>query len=488
MSVFGEAITVTILPGVGDEWYAFDVDTNTLYAGENVRKLDLSGLPIVALPDNFDTFQSLVEVKFDHCEFLYLPPVLARCGNLKIISFVGNGMVWVPERSLPTGLVWLNLAHNQLAFVPRSIVLCQDLEICDLRNNRLDYLPCEMMRCRSLRILCLRNNRFRARHYWLRFMESLAHLDYSENPTSRDLSPHPRRYGRTFTRDWEDAEANLINPGYKVLLVMTTNNLPKPSLVGVEGRFSAYQRQSFQDMMSPSDFVHIQGTMCHNLDSDFWKLPVVNVVPNKTRSHFSLVGYFQPGEVMQLQRLSEREPGSMRLRDVLTIMLDVAKASTYFHKNHSVFPTLEVSHLFTYRGETVWLLDEATLVRDYRRHRFWDKIEIKAMGNLMKNLLLLAKYKKIDSLIWDKLYEFQTRLVDPINRRRPSWVEVIEKLELLKDLAYRCDKPSLRQKFGRLARRLKTTVKIYLTFPNDGRDRELGERSSSEAPSSTVIE
>ncbi|KAI1262651.1 hypothetical protein F5Y18DRAFT_438779 [Xylariaceae sp. FL1019] len=474
MSVPDEPITVNILPGVGDEWYHFDPVTQTLSAGGGLRKLDLSGFPICALPDNFERFQNLVEVNFNDCKFAFLPPQLGRCKNLLIIRMERNQMSWVPEESLPKGLERLGLANNRLCHFPRSIGLCTKLEICDLKGNYLSYLPADMAKCVNLKILCLDTNRFRVRHSWLREMPNLSHLDFSNNPCSRDLSDHPRRFGRTFTRDWVDTESNLTIPGYKVLLVMTTKNLPRSSLAGIEGRFSAYQHQSFQDMMGAPEFVHVQGTMCDPLNG-FLEDPEISVVPNQVRTHFSLVGQIQRGEVWQLERLVSRKKGSMELRDILTVMVEVAKTSAYFHKNHCTFPRLTPERIFFHKGETVLLLDEMMVVRDYQRHTRWDKIEIRAMGDIVDELLDLAKYRKLHRVIRERIELLSCRMEDRDPEKRPSWIEVIETLELLRDLSYGGEKYSLRHKATRLVHRLRSTVKRYMTPSDDSRDEDLGE-------------
>ncbi|KUI55408.1 Leucine-rich repeat-containing protein 28 [Cytospora mali] len=162
--------------------------------GETLEQLDLSGTGLSSLPSNIG--QSLPNLKiafFSQCAFDIFPRELASCPQLEMVAFRGNGMISIPEGSLPPMLRWLILTDNGLTALPSSIGKCERLQKCMLAGNHLETLPEEMQNCKKLGLLRLSSNELSSLPDWLFEMPELAFLSFAGNPCSTHLADMDRK-------------------------------------------------------------------------------------------------------------------------------------------------------------------------------------------------------------------------------------------------------------------------------------------------------
>ncbi|CCC12797.1 hypothetical protein SMACR_07641 [Sordaria macrospora] len=159
-----------------------------LSLGTTLTHLDLSGTGLSSLPSNFGTS---------------LP-------NLRILS---NGMVSIPEGSLPTKtLRWLILTDNKIEKLPEDLGRCENLEKCMLAGNSLSSLPASVGEgWKNLALLRLSANRFESIPQWLfTNLPKLAFLSFAGNPcVEKQTGEATAKAGKRFDLEaieWEKLE------------------------------------------------------------------------------------------------------------------------------------------------------------------------------------------------------------------------------------------------------------------------------------------
>ncbi|KAK0615203.1 hypothetical protein B0T17DRAFT_620003 [Bombardia bombarda] len=153
-----------------------------LELGDELEQLDLSGTGLSSLPSNLGSALPNLKIAFfSDCNFAIFPKQLAQCPNLEMVAFRNNGMVEIPEDSLPLQLRWLILTGNRIASLPASIGRCTRLQKCMLAGNQLQHLPTEMAQCRKLGLLRLSVNRFESLPPWLFTLPELAFVSFAGN-------------------------------------------------------------------------------------------------------------------------------------------------------------------------------------------------------------------------------------------------------------------------------------------------------------------
>ena len=158
---------------------------------DTLEILDLSGIPLSSLPDDFSRLHKLKILFLSDCDFATFPPQLARCRSLEMIAFKNNHMTTIPEGSLPRKLRWLILTNNDIQNLPGSIGQCHRLQKCMLAGNRLTNLPPEMAQCRKLGLLRLSANNLASLPDWLFQLPELCFLSFAGNPCSKLVLDNP---------------------------------------------------------------------------------------------------------------------------------------------------------------------------------------------------------------------------------------------------------------------------------------------------------
>lgn len=150
-------------------------------ARDGVRKLDLGGRGLTALPPEIGTLTSLEELNcadnllddlpdalegcsslrvlfFLRCRFTRVPRVVGRLPSLFMLSFKSNLLEEVGEDALPPSLGWLILTDNRLRALPASLGRLPLLRKLMLASNALGDLP-DLRGLRALELLRVSDNR-----------------------------------------------------------------------------------------------------------------------------------------------------------------------------------------------------------------------------------------------------------------------------------------------------------------------------------------
>ncbi len=149
---------------------------------DSLEILDLSKNQLTSLPDDLPKLKQLRIIFLNNNHFREIPPVLADCPNLSMVSFKSNQIERLDSDALPESIRWLILTDNQLEALPRSIGKCTRLQKFMLAGNRLTSLPDELAGCTNLELIRLAANQLTTLPSEILRLPKLSWLAYAGNP------------------------------------------------------------------------------------------------------------------------------------------------------------------------------------------------------------------------------------------------------------------------------------------------------------------
>lgn len=152
---------------------------------DSLEILDLSNNRLSELPSNLDQFTELRILFLSNNDFDHIPAVLARCPKLEMISFKSNRVVRVDEDVLPINTRWLILTDNKIENLPDSMGKLHRLQKLALAGNCLTSLPESMTECKNLELARLSANELTSMPDWLFQLPKLSWLAFSGNVFNR---------------------------------------------------------------------------------------------------------------------------------------------------------------------------------------------------------------------------------------------------------------------------------------------------------------
>ena len=159
-----------------------DFPQELLALSEHIEILDMSGNNLTALPDNFSMFKHLKILFLSDNQFDHIPSVIADCPQLEMIGFKNNQIKEISETALPLKTRWLILTDNKIEKLPDSMGQLTRLKKLALAGNQLTALPETMSQCHELELIRLSANKFEHMPDWLFQLPKLAWLAFSGNP------------------------------------------------------------------------------------------------------------------------------------------------------------------------------------------------------------------------------------------------------------------------------------------------------------------
>jgi Leucine-rich repeat (LRR) protein len=122
--------------------------------------LDLSGGPLMHLPDDMGRLTKLRMLFCSGTRFVRLPTSLGDCPSLSQVGFRGAGIREVPGEAIPPNLRWLTLTDNSIEELPSELGRRPALQKLMLAGNRLRELPASLANASSLELVRIGANQF----------------------------------------------------------------------------------------------------------------------------------------------------------------------------------------------------------------------------------------------------------------------------------------------------------------------------------------
>jgi hypothetical protein len=349
-----------------------------------------------------------------------------------MIGFKGNQITHLSAKALPTKLRWLILTDNRLQQLPSEIGDCADLQKLMLSGNRLRELPEAMAACTRLELLRIAANRFERLPAWLSRLPRLAWLAFAGNPFS-DAIEKEAMTGLTVKHvDWRSLDfQHALGEGASGIIyrahrtsehgvhpvavkvfkgAVTSDGLPRseksacllagehPNLISVQGRLHGH----------PNDAL---GMVMPLIDPSFTNLAGPPSLESCTRDVYAPDARFSLSQLMGIAQ-------------------GVAAAAAHLHAKG-------VMHGDLYAHNILWNEKGECLLGDFGAASFLptydeefrqglQRIEVRALGCLLEELLERCDVSPNGQTIVGALYALQQRCVQSQNEARPMFKEIVD--------------------------------------------------------------
>ncbi len=390
---------------------------------DTLEVLDLTDNKLSELPENFGDFKKLKILFLSNNNFTELPTVLAECPNLSMIGIRNNQINTVAENALPLSTRWLILTDNNIELLPESMGDLSLLQKCMLSGNRLTSLPKSMAQCHNLELIRIAVNHFTTLPSFLLKLPKLSWLAYSGNPF---CEKHPDCDTPLKEIAWEDLEVQ------EVLGEGASGLISKALYAGEEVAIKVFKGEITSDGLPEEEMninismgqhphlvdVHARVTG-HPEDKDVLMLELIP-------PHFFNLGL--PPTLETCSRDVYPEGFSLSLAHTLKILQGIADASTHMH-------TRGIMHGDLYAHNIMIDAEANSILGDFGGASFFEpkeveirngleRLEVRAFGCLVEELLELSKHDSGDTHIRNALITLQNRCMHEVNHNRPLFGEI----------------------------------------------------------------
>jgi len=153
---------------------------NSVKEAYEIRRLDLSGLSLQSLPEEFALLESLVFLNLSNNLLSELPASFVKLSKLNNLDLKRNAFKTVPKALLQLDLGVVNFSSNELEDVGTLFDIAS-LRVCDLSFNHLSQLELDIQEHLNLRTLNLSGNFFKVIPQSIGTLVELQRLNLSQN-------------------------------------------------------------------------------------------------------------------------------------------------------------------------------------------------------------------------------------------------------------------------------------------------------------------
>ena len=390
---------------------------------DTLEVLDLTDNKLSELPENFGAFKKLKILFLSNNNFSALPIVLAQCPNLSMIGFRNNQIDTVRENSLPLSTRWLILTDNNIENLPESMGNLSLLQKCMLSGNRLTSLPKSMTQCHNLELLRIAVNHFTSLPSFLLALPKLSWLAYSGNPF---CEKHPDCDTPLKEIAWEDLEVQ------EVLGEGASGLISKALYAGEEVAIKVFKGEITSDGLPEEEMdINISmGQHDHLVDvlarvtrhPENKDVLMLEIIP----PHFFNLGL--PPTLETCSRDVYPKDFTLTLVQVYKILSGIADAAVHMHARG-------IMHGDLYAHNIMIDADANSILGDFGGASFFEpkevkirngleRLEVRAFGCLVEELLELSKHDSSDTHIRELLLMLQNRCMHEVNHNRPLFGEI----------------------------------------------------------------
>ncbi len=374
----------------------------------DIEILDLAHGELTTLPENFADLHSLRIVFFSHNPFTEIPKVLAECANVTMIGFKSCNLTSWPENVLPTSLQWLVLTDNQLTRVPHSIGKLSRLKKVSLAGNQITALPDEMAQCTELELIRLGANRLTHVPEWIHTLPNLAWYGDAGNTFSFQL---PESAISIPTISWDNltvGEAIGESPSstvYKAVCNMEEYNLQTIAVKIYKHSLTSdgYITDDINAALLASGHTNVTkvlGTLLNEPSGA--KGVVLELIP----SDYSNLGL--PPSLDTCTRDVYAPDRAFSIEVIHQIVKDIASACAHLHSKGIMHGDIYAHNiLVNTKGEAILTDFGAASLYDPHTEPWRERIEVRAFGHLIEELLERCSNKEENRELFKKIQQIQ---------------------------------------------------------------------------------
>jgi hypothetical protein len=408
---------------------AFPEEIFTL--ADSLEILNLSDNLLTSLPDDLHRLKRLKVLLCLDNQFDHLPEVLATCPHLEMISFKANQIQTVAGTALPKKLRWLVLTDNLVRHLPPEIGECTHLQKLMLAGNQLQTLPAEMVNCTNLELVRLAANRFETFPEWIFELPRLAWLGLGGNPWTMK---HASGEAAIDSISWSDLQVtDVLGQGASGVIYQAAWRKDHP------GNSHQVAVKIFKGEMTSDGFPDSEMAMSVAAGKHPNLIEVLAKVSEHPERKMGLVmalvspAYSNLGGPPSLDSCTrDCYPAGRKfaLPEILNISRGMASAATHLHGRglmHGDF----YAHNCLRDPQGQCLLGDFGAGFPYPREVDLERIEVRAFGCLLEELLERGRFGPADGAAVEALWELQRKCVLELVPRRPLFSEISSTLDML---------------------------------------------------------
>ncbi|KAK4240074.1 leucine-rich repeat-containing protein 28 [Achaetomium macrosporum] len=416
-----------------------------LELGDTLSGLDLSGTGLSSLPATLGSaLPNLKIAYFSNCNFRAFPEALGSCPKLEIVNFRSNVMQQIPEDALPPSLRVLGLTDNRLTRLPSSIGRCSRLQKCMLAGNQLRDLPPEMAQCQKLTMLRLSSNLLEALPAWLLSLPELAFLSFASNPCASPTTNGVHTRPGLVDIPWRMLEVSRETPSN------TLHGLWRMSPDFSERVAIKLFRGPITDVGCPADemvawlaagahenLMTVMGRIKGHPDEDVDPTFQGGIVTQRITSEYAPLSEYgrQDGPGPDQDGGGGGNARRLSIRTALAMLTGLANVMTFLHARGIAHGHLIKERIIASADNGHAMLADFATATIYGRgpageyHESIEKIEVRAFGLLLGDVLEFAKCDEADAAVERELRRLYERCMDPEVEDRSTFDYVKFRLE-----------------------------------------------------------
>ena len=397
---------------------------------ETLEVLDLTDNKLSTLPEDFGVFKKLKILFLSNNNFTEVPTVLSQCHKLSMIGIRNNHISTFEENALPLSTRWLILTDNELKTLPNSMGDLTLLQKCMLSGNKLTALPENMSNCYNLELLRIAVNQLTSLPTWLLDLPKLSWLAYGGNPF---CAKHPNCDTPLKEVPWNAIEIK------EVLGEGASGIISKALFESKEVAVKVFKGDITSDGL-PAEEMDINISMGHHDHLVDVLARVTEHPEGKDVLMLELIPsqFFNLGLPPTLETCSrDVYPNGFKLSlaHAHKILIGMADAATHMHERgimhgdfyaHNIMIDSEANSILGDFGGASFFEPKEVEVR-----QGLERLEVRAFGCLMEELLLLSSDDSSDSELRDKLVRLRDRCLSSDNGVRPLFAIIYNDLKNL---------------------------------------------------------
>lgn len=394
---------------------------------DSLEILNLSDNHLKSLPTDLGRLHNLKIIFLSNNNFEEVPAVLADCPNLSMVGFKSNKIKTLGENILPVNVRWLILTDNKLEKLPTSIGKLQKLQKLMLAGNQLRSLPDEMAACQNLELVRLAANQLESLPPWLFTLPRLSWLAYAGNPCCyANLLP------AVPTIPWNELTLlDTLGEGASGVISQSVWQSPTqpPTPVAIKIFKGAITSDGapvdeMNACMAAGGHPHLVGAVgkIDNCPDDRSGL-ILSLIPPEYQN----LG--NPPSLDSCTRDTYIEGTSFAIETILRIAIAIASAAAHLHDRGIMHGDLYAHNIMTNdRGDCLLGDFGAASSYDKLTSSALERLEVRAFGCLLEDLLDRCQLSSTEQIAIDKLSKLQQDCLHPIPSQRPLFVEISQVL------------------------------------------------------------
>ena len=394
---------------------------------DTLEVLDLTDNNLSTLPDDFYRFKKLKRLFLSNNQFNHVPKILAKLPVLSMIGIRNNKIKIFEENALPLSTRWLILTDNELTSLPQSIGDLKLLQKCMLSGNKLIILPDSLSKCSNLELLRIAANKLTTFPTTLLSLPKLSWLAYSGNPFCKK---HPDSKMELQIVKWnelvvkellgEGASGNIYKAIYEKKEVaikifkgeMTSDGLPQEEM---DINISMGVHENLIDVLAQvSDHPEKKDVlMLELIPSTFFNLGLPPSLDSCTRDIYPID--FKLSTKATLKILKGMANAAVHIHERGIMHGDFYAHNIMIDKNYN-------SILGDFGGASYYESEEPYVCN------MLEKLEVRAFGCLIEELLSLCSKDNQDANIKEALFQLQILCLNEVLVERPVFKQILKQL------------------------------------------------------------